>query len=55
MNYYLLELHPSFSSHHVRELVLGVLAVLLVLLESSVDELAEVLQLVLALCQIMFL
>jgi hypothetical protein len=44
--YYWLELLPSISSHHVHELlvvVLGVLAVLLVLLESGIDELGEVL------------
>jgi hypothetical protein len=56
--YYWLELLPSISSHHVRELlvvVLGVLAVLLVLLESSVDELGEVLRNTLARCLIVLL
>lgn len=55
LNYYWLELLPSISLHHVRDLlvvVLGVLAVLLVLLESSVDQLGEVLRNMLAQCQI---
>ena len=55
MHYYWLELLPSISSHRVRQLVvvvLSVLAVLLVLLESGVDELGEVLENVLAECYI---
>lgn len=55
LNYCWLELRPSTSLHHVHVLlvvVLGVLAVLLVLLESSVDQLGEVLRNMLAQSQI---